>query len=157
MPKTYVANTTDNVTAGNTAAKVIGRLLERKTKKAISPITSKEKRFRSKAFRAKRDNSLMARRILGLTTENIPARVRFEKLRQSASLKTAQHVASAVGKIIEEKNPFANKDGSPKYGKEIEFFEWAEKNWNSHLDTLTLEEKEKHIAAAISLSKKMNF
>jgi len=62
----------------------------------------------------------------------------------------------AVVKIIEAQNPYADKDGAPKKGEETQFFKWAEKNWNKHLLTLSEDEREKHIAAAISLSEKMN-
>jgi hypothetical protein len=66
------------------------------------------------------------------------------------------HIELAVTRIIEEQNPFADKDGTPQKGEELQFFEWAEKNWNKHLDTLSAAEKKKHIDAAISLSEKMN-
>jgi hypothetical protein len=159
MPNATIEKKDNITTEGNVAAKaVVGRLykLDRKAKENISFSGRKVKKHFQKTFRTKRSNWFITRKILGLTTDNIPTHVRLVQLRKSAILNTPQQAASAVVKIIEEKNPFATKEGAPKFGKEIQFFEWAEKNWNTHLESLPSEEREKHIEAAITLSEKMN-
>lgn len=158
MPNTSVTKKTAIASEGNIAAKaVVDRFYSRLDRKVKGNVSfSAVKKRGSKGLQTKRSNWVITRKILGLTSENVPTRVRFINLKRSAILNTPQQTASAVVKIIDEKNPFATKEGSPKFGKEMEFFEWAEKNWNIHLETLSSEERAKHIEAAVSLSEKMN-
>lgn len=54
-----------------------------------------------------------------------------------------------------EINPFANPDGSPKKGKEPEFFAWV-KNWaERRLKNMSPEERDKAIKSQEALQRRM--
>lgn len=57
---------------------------------------------------------------------------------------------------LPEKNPYADKNNNPIKGKEILFFQWAEKEHNQHLKTLGPEERKKAEEAISHMAKKMN-
>lgn len=53
-------------------------------------------------------------------------------------------------------NPFEGKNGSPKPGKEKEFFEWARKEYLEYHNTLNEQEKERADKAEKALMDRMN-
>lgn len=56
---------------------------------------------------------------------------------------------------MENKNPYANADGSPKDDHMAEFWAWEEKKTQDHLASLPKEERDQKEAAMKSLSEKM--
>lgn len=54
-----------------------------------------------------------------------------------------------------DKNPYANPDGSPIDGKEPEFFEWEKNKDKERLNKLSPEEKKAEISAQQDLNKRM--
>ena len=56
----------------------------------------------------------------------------------------------------ENKNPFANKDGSPKEGSEEKFYDWAKQEADKYLATLNEEEREEYLKSQQHLNNKMN-
>jgi hypothetical protein len=154
MPKTSSLKKSNRaIEVKNATQGVVERFLK------LGPNTKKRnyqphiKRSRTRSIMAHR---LLMKKLLRLKNTGQPGVTLSAAYLEVSDLKAPQNIEHSVVKIIEEKNPFADKNGSPKQGKESEFFDWAENNWNSHLETLSKEEKKKHIDAAISLSEKMN-
>jgi hypothetical protein len=56
----------------------------------------------------------------------------------------------------EEKNPFANTDGSPIEGKEPEFYAWEKAAAQMKLETMSPDEKLKRVQADLDLDKRMD-
>lgn len=57
---------------------------------------------------------------------------------------------------MEDKNPYANSDGSPKQGQAIKFFDWEEAKDKERLAKMTPEERKKELAARKTFADKMN-
>lgn len=53
-------------------------------------------------------------------------------------------------------NPYATPSGTPKEGKDAEFFQWEREQYLNHLDTLPKEEKKKILEADRALANRMN-
>lgn len=57
---------------------------------------------------------------------------------------------------MKQENPYGNSDGTPKDGKEAEFFKWAREKHLKELDKLPPGEKKKQLEAEKSLADRMN-
>ncbi len=60
-----------------------------------------------------------------------------------------------MSKQESSKNPFANKDGSPKDDFMAEFFDWEEKKREAEISKLPKEEQEKIRESAEALARRM--
>jgi hypothetical protein len=67
-----------------------------------------------------------------------------------------QITETPTGSWRKKTNPHADANGGPKKGEEFEFFEWAEKEWDAHVKTLSPEEQEEIKAAVKNMAAKMN-
>lgn len=57
---------------------------------------------------------------------------------------------------MEDKNPYANSDGSPKEGQAIKYFDWEEAKDKERLEKMTPAERREELDARKSLAEKMN-